>query len=139
MARHTVLLVNQFPDERTLYAESLRGFGYEVRIAEGPEHALAIAIGEPPAIVVTRILQPGHTLDGLDLLRALKTSEQTRDIPVLIITSLIPPEYRQQAYDAGCDGYVLLPALPQELANEIRKILASTERHRPRDAASGAR
>ena len=127
MAPPTILLVTEFPDERALYSESLRALGYVVRIAEGPDDAFAIVARERPDIVVTRILQPGYASDGLALLRALKAADATRDIPVLIITSLIQPEYREQAFDSGCDGYVLLPALPDQLATEIGRILAATQ------------
>jgi two-component system, cell cycle response regulator len=106
-----------------MYSEGLRAEGFDVRIADGPHHAHASAIQKPPDVVVTRILQPGRTIDGIDLLRRLKQHEATAHVPVLIITSLSQPQARAEAMAAGCDGYLLLPVVPETLAAEIRRVL----------------
>ena len=124
----TVLLVTGFPDERTIYSEVLRAHGFDVRIADGPHDALKRAIQHPPDVVVTRILQPGHTINGVELLRRLKQHETTAHVPVVIITSLIEAEYRAAAIQAGCDAYLLLPVLPDKLALEIHRVLQRGQR-----------
>ena len=61
MIAPTVLLVTLFDDERSIYSHCLRAAGYEVLLADGPEHALTLA---PTAdVVVTRILQPTRAID----------------------------------------------------------------------------
>jgi DNA-binding response OmpR family regulator len=118
-----LLLVTQFPDERAIYGDALRAEGFDVRIADGPDDALVSALREPPDMVVTRVPQPGSRVPHSDLLRRLKGESRTRAVPVVIITSLGQPEHRASAVVAGCDGYLLIPALPDTLVEEVRRIL----------------
>ena len=120
-----VLLVTLFDDERAIYSNCLRSQGHGVLIADGPEHALRLAVNASPDVVVTRILQPGHSMNGLELLRRLKRDPLTGDLPVIVITSLMQPEFRAEAMAAGCDGYLLLPVLPDTLIEEIRRVLSA--------------
>jgi CheY-like chemotaxis protein len=77
--------------------------------------------------VVTRI-QPGQPMNGLDLLRRLKQDPVSAHLPVIIITSLMQPEFRVEAEAAGCDGYLLLPTVPDTLIAEIRRVLSTATR-----------
>jgi two-component system, cell cycle response regulator DivK len=118
-----LLLVTHYQDERAIYGEALRAEGFDVRIATGPEDAFASALQERPDVVVTRVPQAGKLGPGSELLRRLREDDQTRSVPVVILTSLMQPEHRDQAVDAGCDGYLLIPALPDTLVREVRRIL----------------
>jgi DNA-binding response OmpR family regulator len=121
MAR--LLLVTPYPDERAIYGEALRAEGYDVRIATGPDDAFVTALRERPDLVVTRVPQAGNVGPDSDLLRRLREEDQTRSVPVVILTSLMQPEHRDTAVGAGCDGYLLIPALPDTLVEEVRRIL----------------
>jgi CheY-like chemotaxis protein len=121
-----VLLVTLFDDERAIYSDCLCADGYDVVVADGPEHALELA--STADIVVTRILQPGRSMNGIELLRRLKQDPTSSHVPVIVITSLMQPEFRAEATAAGCDGYLLLPVLPDVLLSEIRRVLCATER-----------
>jgi DNA-binding response OmpR family regulator len=125
----SILLVDSFRDERDMYAEYLRSIGLQVILATLPGQAFREALHSPPRAVVTRIQLPPSPLTGIDLTRRLKERVETGHIPVIIITSLIQQEYRAAAVDAGCDGYLLLPVSPEELAAEIRRVVAG---RRPR-------
>jgi len=120
----TVLLVTLFTDERAIYSTCLRSQGFEVLAADGPEHALALATEVLPDVVVTRILQPGQSMNGLELLRRLKQHPASAHIPVVVITSLMQPEFRAEATESGCDGYLLLPTVPDALIAEIRRVVS---------------
>jgi DNA-binding response OmpR family regulator len=122
MTARTLLLVTQFPDERAIYGEALRANGFDVRLADGPEDAYVSVMREPPDVVVTRV-PPPYPAEGIDLLRRLKQDDATRSVRVVVLTSLMQPEFRTAAVDAGCDGYLLIPALPDALVDEIRRIL----------------
>lgn len=123
MTERTLLLVTQFPDERAIYGEALRAHGFDVRVADGPEDAFVSAMREPPDVVVTRVPQAYQNGPGIDLLRRLKQDDATKSVPVVVLTSLMQPELRTAAVNAGCDGYLLIPALPDALVNEIRRVL----------------
>lgn len=116
-----LLLVTQYADERAIYGEALRAEGFDVRIAIGPDDAFISALRERPDVVVTRVPQRGSLEPESDLLRRLREDDQTRSVPVVILTSLMEPQHRASA--EGAEGYLLIPALPDTLVKEVRRIL----------------
>lgn len=127
IAEARVLLVTLFSDERTIYAEALRQRGWDVYEANGPDDAFAEAVRKRPSVIITRFQQPGHDTNGLDLLRRVRNHHATACIPVIVITSLIQPELRVEAEEAGCDGYLLLPTLPDAVIREVERVLSHTK------------
>jgi CheY-like chemotaxis protein len=69
--------------------------------------------------VVTRIFQPGHSMNGLDLTRAIKSHPATATTPVIILTSFSQSQYRGAAFAAGCDEFLLIPVLPNEFVAAV--------------------
>jgi CheY-like chemotaxis protein len=126
MAEATVLLVTGFDDERTIYSRCFRAEGIDVVLADGPEDALRLAANAD--VVVTRNPQPGQPMNGIELLRRLKRDPTSSHVPVIVITSLMQPEFRAEAIAAGCDGYLLLPVVPDVLLAEIRRVLSAATR-----------
>jgi two-component system cell cycle response regulator DivK len=123
MAVPTVLLVTPFADERTIYSGCLRAQGFDVRIAEGPDDAFPAAADSPPDVVIAR-LRPGQAIAAVDAFHHLHPPHRGGPMPVVIITSSIQPELRVEALAAGYAGYLLLPALPDALIAEVRRVLS---------------
>ena len=121
--QHSVLLVTYNDDERQLYGDAMEQAGFSVTRLSDPHEALRRATSERPAAIVTRILQPGYTIDGIELTRRIKADESAASVPVIIITSLWQPEHRLAAFAAGCDDYLLLPVLPDELVAVVRRVV----------------
>lgn len=126
MAEATVLLVTLFDDERAIYSHYLRAEGFDVLLADGPEDAVQLAAHAD--VVVTRILQPGRSINGIELLRRVKRDPTSSHVPVIVITSLMQAEFRAEAVAAGCDSYLLLPVVPDVLVAEIRRVLSAATR-----------
>lgn len=126
MALPTLLLVTQYPDERAIYGDALRAHGFTVHIASDPDNAFAYAKRRRPDLVITRIPHPGP----VGLLQRLKRDAMTRSVPVVVLTSLMAPQDRASAMLAGCDGYLLLPTLPETLIQEIGRVFAARRRAR---------
>ena len=125
-------LVSYVPDEREMYGEALKIAGFDVRTFANPFHALETAVAERPGVVVTRILQPGFDVDGLELTRRIRRDQRTRSAAILAITSLNANTHRAAAVEAGCDRLLMLPCVPDELIRQIRRTVASrshVERH----------
>ena len=116
-------LVSYVEDEREMYGEAMKLAGFEVRTFADPSQALTAAIADQPGIVVTRILQPGFDLDGLELTRRIRRHPRTQGAAVVAITSLIANVHRAAAAEAGCDTLLALPCLPDELVTQIRQTL----------------
>jgi CheY-like chemotaxis protein len=125
-----VLLVDDYDDAREMYAEYLKFSGFEtVQAASGPE-AVRRALESRPDIVVMDLSLP--VMDGWEATRRLKADERTATIPVLALTGHAFASLSQRAKQAGFDGFVAKPCLPEDLIAEIRKVLdASPSAGRP--------
>jgi two-component system cell cycle response regulator DivK len=116
-----VLLVDDYDDAREMYAEYLKFSGFEtVQAASGPE-AVRRALESRPDIVVMDLSLPA--MDGWEATRRLKADERTASIPVLALTGHVFANLSQRAKQAGFDGFVSKPCLPEDLIAEIRKVL----------------
>lgn len=129
----SVLLIDAFGDEGEMYAEYLCACGFTTRICRDPQEAIDQATEAAPDVVVTRFRQQG-ALTGIDVARHLKAHEATRNVPIVMITASMDPAHRDAAFQAGCDGYLLLPTLPDALATELRRVLSLRRVTRPRPA-----
>jgi CheY-like chemotaxis protein len=79
-----VLLVEDHDDARELQAEFLRLEGFDVDEARSGEEALERVRARRPALVITDITLPG--MDGFELAQRLRSSPETRDVPVVAAT-----------------------------------------------------
>jgi CheY-like chemotaxis protein len=123
MRRPRILLVDDFPDNREMYALYLEYAGFEVAEAATGYEALTQAFAQIPDLIVMDLSLPG--LDGWEATRRLKSDPRTSQIPVLALTGHALDGYSQGARDAGCDAFVTKPCLPEELAAEIRTLLGA--------------
>jgi two-component system chemotaxis response regulator CheY len=81
----SILICDDEAHIRQLVSHKLRGAGYEVAEARDGAEGLARAQASPPRLIVTDLQMP--TLNGLDMIRALRTHEATRSIPVIMLTA----------------------------------------------------
>lgn len=88
MLRPTVLVVDDEPSIVDLLCEFLEEAGYRALLARNGRSALAIARRERPALVITDRNMPG--IDGVEVLRRLRSSPVTSNIPVVIMSSTRP-------------------------------------------------
>jgi DNA-binding response OmpR family regulator len=123
------LLVDRDADTRAMYAEYLRRAHYDVEQAGDGREALAKAHSRQPAIIVTETWLPG--ISGFELCRLLRSDAATRAIPIIVVTSATFPTDRALAETAGADLVVAKPCLPDELADEMRRVLSEAIAGRP--------
>jgi len=125
-----VLLVDDFQDNREMYAEFLRFSGLRVEEAANGHEALDKAFAFLPDLIVMDLSLPG--IDGWEATRRLKSDARTQHIPVLALTGHALAGYSEGAREAGCDGFVTKPCLPEDLFAEIARLLEKKGRARPR-------
>jgi two-component system cell cycle response regulator DivK len=118
-----VLLVDDFADNREMYAEFLEFAGMRVAQAENGHEALERAFALLPDLIVMDLSLPG--LDGWEATRQLKRDARTKAIPVIALTGHALAGHSQGAIDAGCDAFVTKPCLPERLFEEIQRMLAT--------------
>lgn len=118
-----VLVVEDYPDAREMYAEYLRFSGFRVEEARNGIEAIDMAAALLPDIILMDLALP--TMDGWEATRRLKTDDRTRKIPVLALTGHALAGHAESARLAGCDAFVTKPCLPDALVAEIRRMLGA--------------
>lgn len=120
--RKKILLVD---DSRTsLFMERmiLRQGPYDLVIANDGVEAVEQARAESPDLILMDVVMPRMT--GFEALRALRLSEATRNIPVILVTTRGESENVEEGWEAGCNDYVNKPINPEELLAKVRSCLA---------------
>jgi CheY-like chemotaxis protein len=120
----SVLLLTYVEDERELYGDALREAGFDVTLCSDPLCVLDEIIKKQPVALVTRILQPGFDIDGVELTRRIRQDNRTKHIRVVVVTSLVEPRFRRAAIEAGCDAFLPLPVLPDDVVGTVRRLIA---------------
>jgi two-component system, chemotaxis family, sensor kinase CheA len=99
------LVVDDSPIVRDIIAEALRCYGLQVLVANDGEEALAVLAAEPGVdIVLTDMDMP--RLDGLGLVRAIRSRGKGNDIPVVAISMRGNAGEKRLALEAGVQGYI---------------------------------
>jgi CheY-like chemotaxis protein len=116
-----VLLVDDYEDNRRLFAEFLERSGFRTAVAGNGEEGLAKASALHPEVIVMDLAMPD--LDGFEVTRRLRADEGTRRTPVIALTAYPMGYSRHAALEAGCDAYLTKPCGPRQLLAEIRRLL----------------
>jgi two-component system cell cycle response regulator DivK len=132
MSNQSVLIVEDTPVNLKVVRFVLHRAGFDVRTATSAEEALEVLKHFRPRVVLTDIQLPG--MDGLELIRQLKSDPDTRETIVLALTAFAMKSDEQKAFDAGCDGYITKPIDTRTFPNLIRQYIGPN-RETPSDAA----
>jgi DNA-binding response OmpR family regulator len=122
-ARETplVLVADDEEDIRALVAFRLERAGYEVITAADGEEALTLATNRLPDLVVLDMMMPKAT--GLEVTRSLRELDETKGIPVILLTARAQEADVARGYEAGVDDYVKKPFSPQDLQLRVQTLL----------------
>lgn len=118
-----VLVVEDYPDTRELYAEYLRLSGFRVAEACDGIEAIERASELTPDIILMDLALP--RMDGWEATRRLKADVRTQRIPIVALTGHALAGHLESARRAGCQAFVTKPCLPDTLVTEIRRMLGS--------------
>ena len=116
VGQERILLVDDNADMRA-YVARLLGARWQVVTAVDGRDALLNARAVPPDLVLTDIMMP--VMDGLELLKALRTDERTHDIPVILLSARAGEEAHVDGLHAGADDYIVKPFHARELLARI--------------------
>ena len=109
---------------RELVVYTLESTGFQARGFEDGSSVLEALALETPELVLLDIMLPGE--DGMELLRKLKASKKTREIPVIMVTAKGAEYDKVKGLDAGADDYVTKPFGMMELVSRVRALLRRT-------------
>ncbi|MDD5176394.1 MAG: two-component system response regulator [Sterolibacterium sp.] len=118
----TILVVDDTPDNLALMNNLLKD-NYTVKIANGGEKALKIAMSDmPPDLILLDIMMPG--MDGYEVCRRLKQSPATMTIPVIFLTAKHEMEDEQKGLELGAVDYITKPISPPIVMARVNNHLA---------------
>lgn len=120
-----ILIVEDSPTQAARLVEILRSQDWTTRTARDGRQALAAVAQQRPDLVVSDISMP--VMDGLQLCRALKEKKASRDIPVVLLTSLNSTADILAALEAGADFHIPKTCPPAFLMSKIRQVVLAAE------------
>jgi sigma-B regulation protein RsbU (phosphoserine phosphatase) len=120
LSESRVLIVDDVRSNVQLLVEALKG-DYRISVALDGETALKIVRESPPDIVLLDIVMPG--LDGYEVLRRLREAPDTRELPVMFLSSLEEAADKVRGFELGANDYLTKPFEILEVKARVRSLL----------------
>jgi two-component system, chemotaxis family, sensor kinase CheA len=121
--KRQILIVDDSLTTRMLEQSILESAGYEVDVAVSGEEALEKLRHTQYALILVDVEMPG--MDGFTFIERIRADWKSRDIPAILVTSLVEPEHRQRGRDVGAQGYIVKSEFDQaELLSIIKPLVA---------------
>lgn len=129
---HKIMIVDDEPEIRKALTFRLAHAGYCVEPASNGEEAIdkyisSVDNSKPYDLIILDIMMPD--VDGVKVLQVIREEEVNRDlvetqrVPVLMLTALKQPWLELEAFDKGCDDFLIKPYAPIDLLLKIEEIL----------------
>jgi signal transduction histidine kinase len=128
--RPRVIIADDNADMRQ-YLSRLLSEQYEVETVADGQAALQAAHKNPPDLIVSDVMMP--ILDGFELLKLLRGEEETRTIPVVLLSARAGEESRVEGIEAGADDYLIKPFSARELLARVSGRLEIARLQRDRE------
>lgn len=121
MAKYKIMVVDDEPDIVKLVKISLEMVNFEVIEAFSGKEALEKVHNAVPALFLLDIMMPD--MNGYEVCRRLKADEQTKNVPVVMLTAKGQKGDAEEGLKAGAIDYIIKPFDPLELGEQITEIL----------------
>jgi DNA-binding response OmpR family regulator len=119
--RPLVLVADDDEDILDLVVFRLEQANYDVASATNGAEALALARERIPDLAILDVMMP--KLDGYEVTRQIRANDETRGMPVILLTARVQEADVTRGFEAGADDYIKKPFSPQELRARVQSIL----------------
>jgi DNA-binding response OmpR family regulator len=119
--RAKILIVDDEPFNVDYLEQELEDFGYDTVSATNGQEALEKVASEAPDLILLDVMMP--LMDGFTVCRRLKDNEDTRLIPIVMMTALGSVEDRVKGIEAGADDFLTKPVDDRELLARLQTTL----------------
>jgi len=123
-----VLIVDDDPDIQRLVSYNLTKAGFDIATAETGRKALESVQKHPPDLIILDLMLPD--VDGMEVCRTLRQRENSRRIPIVMLTARGEEIDRVIGFELGADDYVMKPFSPRELVLRVKSILRRMKEER---------
>jgi len=127
MSRKRILLVDDAKTSIMMEQMILSRGTYDFLTAQDGLEAVDMAVRERPDLILMDIMMP--KMDGLEACRQLKERDETKEIPIIMVTTRGEAESVEKGFKSGCCDYVAKPINSNELLSKVRKHLGELEQH----------
>lgn len=118
-----ILIVDDIFTMRQIIRKILEDLGFlNVREADDGDTALPILDDEEFGLVISDWNM--KRMQGIDLLRNIRSNEKTKHIPVMLVTAEIKKSQVIEAINAGANGYIAKPFTPETLRDKLNEMMA---------------
>ena len=121
MLNYTVLIIEDNPINRKVFKDILNVNGYKTIEAVDGEEGYRMAKEHKPDLIVMDVQLPGA--NGYDVTRRLKSEDDSKDIPIVIVTSFAMAGEENEAKTVGCNDYLTKPINIHQFIDTIKKYL----------------
>lgn len=129
------MLVEDDKSLREIYGVRLLAEGYDIVSAGDGEEALAMAIKERPKLIITDVMMP--KISGFDMLDILRSTTETKDIKVIMMTALSSDDQRMRGEQMGADRYLVKSQVGiEDVVRVVHEVLGDTAAKPPAPAAA---
>jgi len=119
-----ILLIEDSPTDTHAYSAVLRDNGYDVKTAATGEEGIALAATLKPDLILMDIVMPG--VNGFQATRELRRSEDTANIPVIMLSTKDQETDRIWGMRQGATDYLIKPVNSEVLINSIKTALSAS-------------
>ncbi len=117
-----VMLVEDDDSLREIYSIRLTAEGYTIVTAKDGEEALAVAVRERPDLIVSDVMMP--KISGFDMLDILRSTPETQNIKVIMMTALSSEDQRVRGESLGADRYLVKSQVGiEDVVNVVHEVL----------------
>lgn len=130
-----ILIAEDSPTQAQRLLHILRQRGWNVACAVNGREALAMALRERPALIISDVVMP--EMDGYELTREVKSHPHLCDVPVILVTTMSDPQDVIRGLECGADCFILKPYDDQHLVGRVQYILLNRELRHADDSGMG--
>jgi two-component system, OmpR family, response regulator RpaB len=121
-----ILLVEDDVNLREIYSARFAAESYQVITASDGEEALATAVRERPDLIVLDVMMP--KISGFDVLDILRSTPETKDTKVIMMTALSQDTDRQRGESLGVNKYLIKSQVTlEDVVNSVKEQLAASK------------
>ena len=131
-----IMVVEDDASLREIYSIRITAEGYDVVSAGDGEEALAVAVREKPDLILSDVMMP--KISGFDMLDILRSTPETANIKVVMMTALSADDQRQRGESLGADRYLVKSQVGiEDVINAIHEVMGDRNTA-PAEAAPAA-
>ncbi len=116
-----IVVIDDLGTNRTFFQRVLEKRGYTVLTAISGEEGIPLVRKEKPRLVLLDFIMPG--MKGPEVCKLIKTTPETKDVPVLFLTSVDAPTDIIACYEQGAENFLTKPIQAGELIKHVEMIL----------------